>query len=132
MAVGSLTQTDKTQYTIKKTNLDWLANSSGVLSDGAVTKIHGEILRVTFSPDGGSTQPDDNYDVTLKDTETLDVLAGQGANLSESVVSNICPGVPMKDGTTTSVRPMVVTGALTLAVSGAGSLNAGNIDIYYR
>jgi hypothetical protein len=39
-------------------------------------------LQVKFVPNGGGTAADDLYDITLVDTDSVDVLGGAGANLS--------------------------------------------------
>ena len=61
----------------------------------------------------------------------VDVLAGQGANLSDANASAVSPGVPLKDGTTTSVTPCVVADPLILNVA-AGNAKSGKVIIYFR
>lgn len=70
--------------------------------------------------------------MTLTDPDGINVLAGQGAGLVVPGNSHVCPGVPLKDGTTTSVVPIVVDGVLTLAVSGAGAAKSGTVVVYVR
>lgn len=70
--------------------------------------------------------------MTLTDESGVDVLAGQGANLGNAVASNVCPGVPLKDGTTTGVASQQVFGSLTLAVANAGNGKAGTVVLYLR
>jgi hypothetical protein len=126
-----------TQTGLKKTGpitrfvLDWLSHTDGTATATTPT-LNGTLVRVAFIPDSGGTQPTDLYDVTLNDEDGLDTLAGQGANLSNSTKSNVIPGVPLKDGTTTSVGPMVVNGPLSLSVSGAGSGKGGQVILYLR
>ena len=133
---GTLTVTEQKflhpQRPIRKYTLAWVSTAGGAVSGNETGYISGEILRVVFKPDGGGTQPTDLYDVTLLDDAGFDVLAGQGANLSNANTTNVCPGVPMKDGTTTSVRPQIVDDTLELQVSNAGSAKGGTIYLYVR
>lgn len=112
-------------------SLAWVSHTDGVV-DLDTPVITGEILRVVFVPDSGGTQPTNLYDVLLKDADGLDVLAGQGANLANNANSHVCPGVPLKDGTTTSTRPIVVNGVLNLEVANSGSGKGGTIRLYVR
>lgn len=73
-----------------------------------------------------------NYDVKLNDENSVDALSGQGALLSATATTSFCPGTPLKDGTTTSVRPMVVDGTMTLVVSAAGASKQGTVTVYVR
>jgi hypothetical protein len=116
---------------INRIALAWVSHTDGTVALASGV-INGTILCVEFKPDGGGTQPTDSYDVTLTDAAGVDVLAGQGANLSNSTATAVCPGVPFKDGTTTSAAPRVVADALTLNVSNAGSGKGGQVILYVR
>jgi hypothetical protein len=118
--------------TIRTVTLAWVSHTDGVVDLDTGQAVVGEIVRVVFKPNSAGTQPSDLYDVLLKDAHGIDVLAGQGANLSNANTTQVCPGVPMKDGTTTSVRPCVVSGILNLEVSNAGSGKGGSVILYLR
>lgn len=109
--------------------LEWTSDASGDVS-GDTVKIDGTILRVVFDPDG-TDAPTANYDVTLT-ADGLDLLAGQGANLSATVTSHVSPGVAFTDGTTTSVLPIDVNAACELVVANAGNAKKGKVIIYVR
>jgi hypothetical protein len=106
---------------MKKTVLDWAANTSGAVSGATVKGVSGLIYGVVFAPDSGTTQPSNNYDVVLNSSRGYDVLNGRGANLNNSAaVFSSCVGfVP-------------VSGPLTLGVTNAGSSNGGEIDLLWR
>ena len=70
--------------------------------------------------------------MTLTDADGVDVLAGQGANLSASASLSVCPGSPLKDGTTVKTQKIEVDGVLTLNVSNAGIVKAGKVVVYVR
>jgi len=117
---------------IKQTIFDWLSDAAGAVSGILSDPVNGEIEKVVFVPDGGGTQPSDLYDVTLLDEDGFDVLAGQGANLSNVNKSQVCPGIPLKDGATTSVKKGIVNGTLQLVVTNAGNAKGGIVYLYTR
>lgn len=110
---------------------EWLSDASGNATLPSGLAVSGQIERVVFIP-SSSAAPTALYDVTLTDEHGIDVLAGQGANLSATVKSSVKPGIPLKDGTTTSTVPTVVDGILTLNVSNAGDSKGGTVLVYVR
>lgn len=116
---------------IVKHTFDWVSDGSGNATLASSLVVSGQIHRVVFVP-SASAAPTTLYDVTLTDADSVDVLAGQGADLSEAVASSLCPGTPLTDGTTTSVLPTVVDSVLTLNVSNAGAAKAGKVVVYVR
>lgn len=115
---------------IRKYTFAWTSDSSGNVSGTASDAISGTIVRVVTNP--GATAPTDNYDVVLNDADGIDVLAGQGANRDTADSEHFCPGVAFKDGTTTSIAPVVVDGELTLGVTNAGNAKQGELHLYVR
>lgn len=116
---------------IVKHTITWVSDGSGNASVSSGLSVSGKIERVVIVP-STTAAPDALYDVTLVDQDSIDVLAGQGANLAASGNTQVCPGVPLKDGTTTSVVPVVVDGVLTLNVAAAGASKAGKLIVYVR
>lgn len=110
--------------------ISWTSDGSQAYAETIAIQSPGELIAVTFDP--GTPAPTANYDVVLTDSEGVDVLAGQGANLSDTVSTMVCPGIPVKDGTTTSVGPRPVYGNLSLAISNAGASKAGTIVLWVR
>lgn len=115
---------------IQKYSLAWTSDASG---DATVTteRLFGTLIGVAFIP-SGSAAPTANYDVTLTDDNGVDVLSGQGANLSNATATRVVPGVPFKDGTTTSIAPVVINDTLDLAVANAGNAKGGTVVLYLR
>lgn len=103
--------------------------SNGLISQGAA--VSGAIARVVFIP-SATAAPTNLYDVTLTDADGVDVLSGQGANLSDTAAYSVCPGIPLKDGTTTSTILVIVNSVLTLNVSNAGASKSGKVVVYVR
>lgn len=116
---------------VVKQTFEWVSDGSGNASVVGGLLASGEIQRVVFVP-STTVAPTANYDITLTDAHGVDVLAGQGANLAASGNTHVCPGLPLKDGTTTSVVPIVVDSILTLNVSNAGASKAGSVIVYLR
>ena len=138
MAAGSVTVTDqnftdKASRPIRKISIAWTSDASGDVNGYPTSAfLSGQVVRVVFAPSAGGTQPSNLYDVTLLDGSGLDVLAGQGVNLSNSAASAVVPGVPLRDGTTTSVHPCHIDDQLELRVSGAGNAKTGTVVLYVR
>lgn len=109
----------------------WVSDSGGIATVPSSIPVSGRIERVVIVP-SASAAPTSLYDVTLTDSNSIDVLAGQGANLSATVSSSVCPGTPLKDGTTVSVTPTAVDSILTLNVTNAGNTKSGTVVVYVR
>lgn len=62
----------------------WTSDAAGAVSGNAFGVTLGYILSVKFVPDSGGTQPTDLYDATLLDSDGIDVLNAQAANLSNA------------------------------------------------
>lgn len=137
-AAGSIAESAQLLYgditrPVRKYTLAWTSDASGNVSGIPMTNlVSGSIERVVFVPNQSSSQPTNLYDVTLLDANSIDVLAGQGANLANNANTHVKPGVPFKDGTTTSTAPVVVDEYLTLNVSGAGNAKQGSVILYVK
>jgi hypothetical protein len=116
----------------RKLVLAWTSDGSGVVAYLYTPTLWGVLGCVVFAPGAGDVQPTDAYDVQLLDEHGIDILAGQGANLSNSAASRVCPGVPCKDGTTTGVVPVMLGNRLQLVIGGAGVTKQGTIELYLR
>src|SRR5262245_28086693 len=75
---------------VQRTELAWVSASDGSVTSDPFDLI-GTIIGVEFVPDSGGTQPSDAYDFTLTDANGYDLLRGQGANLSQSTKTRVCP-----------------------------------------
>lgn len=106
-----------------KYSVDWLSDAAGAVSGNSFDMGGGEILSVTFIPDGGGTQPTDLYDVTLLDGNGVDILSGLGANLSNVSASRVKPAL------STYGRYMIQSGSFTPTIANAGNAKGGIINI---
>lgn len=110
---------------VRKTTINWVANSSGAVSENPVDLAPGTILAVEFIPGTEALQPADNYDVTLLDEHGIDLLFSEGANLDEAAAKYAIPLV-----TTAQVRPWHHGGPVDLVVANAGNAKAGAVVVY--
>jgi hypothetical protein len=113
---------------IERIQADWTSAVGG--GQTQTIDVSGIICRVTTNP--GSTAPTDNYDLTLVDEDGLDLFAGQGADRDTTNSESFCPGVPLKDGTTTSVVPVAHVGVATLTIANAGDAKVGKVLIFVK
>lgn len=109
-----------TKYTIV-----WTSTSGGAVSGNPVSVRRGYLAKVKFIPAAGGTQPTDLYDVTVTDTDGVDVLNGCGANLSNAAAAAFVP--LFGDGTNKSQRILLEDGDLTPVVANAGNAKSGTI-----
>lgn len=119
----------KAETTIGRVDIAWTSAADGSATV-ATEPVRGHIRRVTFVPGTAGSQPTNAYDLTLTDEHSVDVLGGQGANLSNAANSHVAPGVPLKDGTTTHVAAPFVEGVLTLNVTNGGNAKTGTVILY--
>jgi hypothetical protein len=121
---GTVTSSEITYSKIRKVTFDWLADAGGDATGATAGGYTGEIVRAIMIPDGPPSQPDDAYDVVITDSDGVDVLGGQGANLSHDVTVHLT-------GTTGPLSTIVAT-RLAIAVSGAGAAHGGLCILYVR
>ena len=138
-AVGSITITDqnvrdKATRPVRKVTLAWTSSAGGAVSGNPTDYISGELVRVVFVPGTAGAQPTNAYDVTLviSGGDGIDLLAGQGSNLANNANTHVKPGVPMKDGTTTTTAGICVDDKLELVVANAGDTKSGQVILYIR
>ncbi|NOR27588.1 MAG: hypothetical protein GQ540_03555 [Lutibacter sp.] len=123
---GSITFSETTHTSVKKLSMTWvsdvaLGTVNAIPSEKSYT---GMIERAVFIPDSGGTQPTNLYDVTITDSDGIDVLIGNGANLVNT-------GAVQKDNVTDGLGAVVST-TLTLNITNAGNSNGGEVILYIR
>ena len=120
---GTVTVAETRHTSVKQIIWDWLSAAGGNADQATTYTYDGALISVTFEPDSGGTQPTDNYDITITDANSVDVLAGNGANLSNaaSVLKTTADGLGA-----------VVASALTLNVTNAGNAKGGKVYLTLR
>ena len=117
--VVTITQ-DSVEYPLQKIQWDWLSATGGTVSSAASGWYCGKIVKVSLASDGAPTAPDDAYDVTIEDQDGLDVLSGNGADVTAAAT------VYINDPTKTL---WVRSNVLTLKVANAGDEKGGVVTM---
>ena len=123
MAAQIVTLSETTHTSVKRIMWDWLSATGGAVTSATLKAYDGLLERVVFDPDAAATQPTAAYDVTITDPDGNDVLAGLGADLSNSatVVKTHANGLTAVSGQ-----------LLTLNVTNAGDEKGGLVIVYLR
>jgi len=124
---GTLTVTFAQASNPRVITLDWVSTAGGAVSESVF--LQGTIARVIIIP-SGSAAPTALYDMTLVGLGSIDLLSGQGANLSATVTSEVCPLVTSTDGTTATPKKRAVSETVTLTIANAGDTKEGQVIIY--
>ena len=117
---GTITAIETRHRSVQEIIFSWLSDASGDGTATATTYAYsGDILKVVCVP--GATTPDDNYDVTLTDADSIDLLAGQGVDCPNGANLVITGGmIP------------VVESAISLTIAGGGNAKIGTVHVYVR
>ena len=116
-----------------KITLTWLSTDLGVVSKGICAefnsdrywpkvqpaKLMGRIVKVDTNP--GGTAPTDNYDITLLNSDGIDVASG---NLANRDTANSEQWIP--------VDPPYIDSEITLTIANAGDAKVGVITIWMK
>ena len=115
---------------VKKVTLTWTSSAGGA-ADFTTKALNGVLLAVEFVPGSGGSQPTDDYDVHINDTQGLDVLRNLGVDLDNATSQFYVPAI--MNGAAGAVGSLVpIEGPLTLAVTGAGNTKSGSIYLFIR
>lgn len=120
---GTVTITEFTHTPLKKIVFTWTSSAGGAADATTTAYLTGRIVYAAQIPDAGGTQPTNAYDVTVNDADSVDVLAGLGANLSNAASTFKAES----DG-----LGAVVESKLTLAVTNAGNAKGGKTILFIR
>jgi hypothetical protein len=125
MATAAVVSISESNYKsgIAKITFNWTTDSAnGAASGTTVNKYTGEIIRLSTVPSAAPDVPTDNYDLTVKDEDGLDVLMGAGADRDEANSEQVLG----------SSLGAVFDSELTFAVAAAGNLKKGTVHLYIR
>lgn len=106
---------------VSKIKFDWASDTTETVSQTTVLDYDGVILYLVTVPDGGGTAPTALYDITLVDSDSIDVLGGKGANRSATATEYV--NFPAGLGAVSKSR-------LTLTVAAAGENKGGLVYVY--
>lgn len=113
--------TATTHTSVKLVKFAWTSDDTLGTASGTTTKYYtGKILGLATDP--GSPAPDPDYDITITDSNSLDVLIGSGADRSDTAIEYV------KEADLCAV----VESQLTLNVSNAGNSKQGVVYLFIR
>lgn len=120
MAAGTIVFTETIIGSVKKVKAAWTSGSGGESAVGTTTYAYsGKCELLTTVP---TDSPTDNYDVTVADSDSVDVLGGGGQNRdtanTEQVLSSSLGAVAMS--------------ALTFTIANAGNSKNGVVYLMIR
>ena len=84
-----VTKTEEIYGTVKKVKFAITSHTDGTAASETTSAYSGEVLRVVVIPASGGDQPTDLFDVEVQDEDGYDIVAGQGANLSNAATTTI-------------------------------------------
>lgn len=125
MAGSSVTFTERANKSasVKKIKAVWVSDDSAGTASGTTTNVYdGKVELLTTVPAAAGAAPTDNYDVTLLDDDSVDVLGGGGAdrdtaNAEQKLSANL---------------GIVAGSKLTLSIANAGNSKGGTVYVYIR
>lgn len=127
-AAGTVTQTyTRPTKDITLLTYSWIADAAlaTVPATTSVEPIDGYVFLVTTNPDG-TTAPDDNYGITLTDSDGVDIMGGE---LLARDTANSEQAVPKIDSI---YGPRFVSGVLILTITSNTVVSAaGTVNVYY-
>ena len=123
-------QRPSTSMRVGKLQFKWTSTTTGNVVYTMTDYVAGTVDRFVTNP--GATAPTANYDITLLDEDSLDILAGLGANRHTSNTEVVYPqGTGALGGATGGVQ-IDFAGILTFNVAVAGSAKNGVATLYYH
>lgn len=121
MAGSVMTFTESRVGPVKKIKAAWTSDdTTGAVSGTTEHYYSGKIELLVTDP--GATAPTDDYDLTVADSDGIDVLAGAGANRDTANTETV-------QGTSLGV---VANNKLTFAIAAAGNSKIGTVYVYIR
>ena len=118
---GTVVTTEITHGSIKKIKFAWTSAAGGQADATTTSYYNGKILHMCTVPDGVAA-PTDDYDIEIKDSDNVDVLAGAGADRDTANIEHVL----------SALMGAVAHSQLTLAITNAGNAKKGTIYLYIR
>jgi hypothetical protein len=124
------TITEQLHTTIKVVKWSWTSAVGGAVGAAAVNSvttnvIDGVVIACQTIPAAAGDAPDANYDVTITDHNSVDILNGMGANRAAAATETLVAGY-------TTSGLLAASGVLKLNVTNAGDGNMGTVYLWVR
>ena len=121
---GSISTVTSKVGGVVKYQMTCTSDASGDVDVDAIPMVQGEIISVHYSP--SDTTPSDNYDVVMNDSNSVDILTGTGANLSNSTHTYVVPALR------TYFPVFIEEGSYDLVVSNLGNAKGCIVTVLVR
>ena len=111
---------------------DWTSTTTGNVIYTMTDYIGGTVARFVTNP--GTTAPEDNYDITITDEDSLDILNGFGANRHTTTTQAVYPQATGAVAGKTGAVQIGFAGLLTFNVTNASTglvARKGAATLYY-
>lgn len=122
MAGSSVTFTETIIGSVKKIKAAWVSDDADGTASGETTYGYSGKIELLTTVPSGSAAPTDAYDITLTDSDSVDVLAGGGADRDTANTEQVLG----------SSLGAVASSKLTLNISNAGNSKEGTVYVYIR
>lgn len=129
MATGTVIISEKKLSAMERINFEWISTSTGGAEDTTTNSYDGLVYRVIIAPGSSDSIPSSGYAVAINDSDGYDILNGLGTDSSTGAADHY--GI-LTTGGVVSTPISAVSSKLTLAVTGAGSSNSGEVIVYIR
>jgi len=114
------TVTERRSGSVKEIIYTFTSSDTGTASQATTYTYNGKLIGAVIDP--GTTTPSADWDLTVTDADSIDVLNGGGADCSETATEYIAE----------ASLGSVVNSALTMNVTNAGDQKKGTVYIYIR
>jgi hypothetical protein len=124
---GTVVEQHINHLSVKEVRWAWTSDGAGA-ADKVGPVICGIIKAIIVIPNKAGTQPDDNFNMTIKDADGFDVCEGNGLLMShdaDTVMTSHNAAHPISE-------VPVVNQVLTLAITAAGAAKTGVTVVRYQ
>ena len=122
MAGSSMTFTETTFSTVKKIKAVWVSDDAAGTASGTTSSVYnGRFIGLITDP--GSPSPSDNYTVTVKDGDGVDLLLGAATTNRDTANTEFLAEASLAG---------VANSTLTFAIAAAGNSKQGVIYLLIR
>lgn len=121
MAAAVITVEESCIAGVCKVKWTWTCSDTGAGSKATSSSYFGQVLALVTDPGNGGAAPTDNYDITITDADSYDVLQGAGADRDTANTETAVPAAVS-----------VGFGVLTLTLANAGNAKSGTATLYIK
>ena len=114
--------TEELQNHVKKVKFEWVSDADGDAEGTTNVELTGDLVGFATLPAAGDDQPTNEYDITIIDSDDIDVLFGKGGDLSNTT----------KAYAKSTDLGAVVNSKLKIIVENAGNTKKGTAILFIK